>query len=183
MTAVRPNGQDDSPQFKLDIDDVRAGSLGIPLTNINDVLPRHGEAHTSTLHPERPVKKVYLQSDPRYRMLPEDFNSWYVSNKDGQMVPFSPFSSAHCNTARATRAVQRPRISRNSGAGDPGVSTGEAMQRWKRWRPNSAGIGYEWTDYRMRKGMQGHRPALYAISLLVVFLAIAALYESWTIHL
>jgi multidrug efflux pump len=185
LTAVRPNGQDDSPQFKLDIDDVRAGSLGIPLTNINDVLSTAwGSTYVNNFIQNGRVKKVYLQSDPRYRMLPEDFNSWYVSNKDGQMVPFSAFSSAHWQYGS-------PRLERYNGLASveilgqaiPGVSTGEAMAEMEKMAAQlPPGIGYEWTGLSYEERNAGAQaPALYAISLLVVFLAVAALYESWTI--
>ena len=185
LTAVRPNGQDDSPQFKLDIDDVRAGSLGIPLTNINDVLSTAwGSTYVNNFIQNGRVKKVYLQSDPQYRMLPEDFNSWYVSNKDGQMVPFSAFSSAHWQYGS-------PRLERYNGLASveilgqaiPGVSTGEAMAEMEKMAAQlPSGIGYEWTGLSYEERNAGAQaPALYAISLLVVFLAVAALYESWTI--
>ncbi len=185
LTALRPNGQDDSPQFKLDIDDVRAGSLGIPLTNINDVLSTAwGSTYVNNFIQNGRVKKVYLQSDPRYRMLPEDFNSWYVSNKDGQMVPFSAFSSAHWQYGS-------PRLERYNGLASveilgqaiPGVSTGEAMAEMEKMAAQlPPGIGYEWTGLSYEERNAGAQaPALYAISLLVVFLAVAALYESWTI--
>ena len=185
LTAVRPNGQDDSPQFKLDIDDVRAGSLGIPLTNINDVLSTAwGSTYVNNFIQNGRVKKVYLQSDPQYRMLPEDFNSWYVSNKDGQMVPFSAFSRAHWQYGS-------PRLERYNGLASveilgqaiPGVSTGEAMAEMEKMAAQlPPGIGYEWTGLSYEERNAGAQaPALYAISLLVVFLAVAALYESWTI--
>jgi multidrug efflux pump len=185
LTAVRPNGQDDSPQFKLDIDDVRAGSLGIPLTNINDVLSTAwGSTYVNNFIQNGRVKKVYLQSDPQYRMLPEDFNSWYVSNKDGQMVPFSAFSSAHWQYGS-------PRLERYNGLASveilgqasPGVSTGEAMAEMEKMAAQlPPGIGYEWTGLSYEERNAGAQaPALYAISLLVVFLSVAALYESWTI--
>ena len=95
LIAVRPNGQDDSPQFKLDIDDVRAGALGVSLTDINSVLATAwGSSYVNDFIQNGRVKKVYLQADAKYRMLPEDINSWYVRNNQGEMVPFSAFATA-----------------------------------------------------------------------------------------
>jgi multidrug efflux pump len=130
------------------------------------------------------VKKVYLQADPKYRMLPEDINSWYVSNKSGQMVPFSAFSTARWQYGS-------PRLERYNGIPSaeimgqaaPGVSTGEAMAEMEKMVAQlPAGIGFEWTGLSYEEKQAGKQaPALYAISLLVVFLSVAALYESWTI--
>jgi multidrug efflux pump len=185
LIAVRPNGQDDSPQFKLDIDDVRAGSLGVTLADINNVLSTAwGSTYVNDFIQNGRVKKVYLQADPRYRMLPEDINSWYVSNKHGQMVPFSAFSTAHWQYGS-------PRLERYNGIPSaeimgqaaPGVSTGEAMNEMEKMAAElPVGIGFEWTGLSYEEKQAGKQaPALYAISLLVVFLSVAALYESWTI--
>ena len=185
LIAVRPNGQDDSPQFKLDIDDVRAGSLGVTLADINNVLSTAwGSTYVNDFIQNGRVKKVYLQADPKYRMLPEDINSWYVSNKSGQMVPFSAFSTAHWQYGS-------PRLERYNGIPSaeimgqaaPGVSTGEAMAEMEQMAAQlPVGIGFEWTGLSYEEKQAGKQaPALYAISLLVVFLSVAALYESWTI--
>ncbi|MBI5057782.1 MAG: efflux RND transporter permease subunit [Nitrospirae bacterium] len=185
LIAVRPNGQDDSPQFKLDIDDVRAGALGVSLTDVNSVLSTAwGSAYVNDFIQNGRVKKVYLQADAKYRMLPEDINSWYVSNKSGEMVPFSAFSTAHWQYGS-------PRLERYNGIPSmevmgqaaPGVSTGEAMTEMEKMAAQlPVGIGYEWTGLSYEEKNAGAQaPALYAISLLVVFLSVAALYESWTI--
>jgi len=185
LVAVRPNGQDDSPQFKLDIDDVRAGALGVSLSQVNDVLSTAwGSTYVNNFIQDGRVKKVYLQSDARYRMLPEDINRWYVNNNSGQMVPFSAFATARWQYGS-------PRLERYNGAPSvevlgqaaPGVSTGEAMAEVEKMAADlPPGIGYEWTGLSYEEKNAGAQaPALYAISLLVVFLAVAALYESWTI--
>jgi len=185
LIAVRPNGQDDSPQFKLDIDDVRAGALGVSLSQVNDVLATAwGSSYVNDFIQNGRVKKVFLQSDARYRMLPEDINSWYVNNKSGQMVPFSAFASARWQHGS-------PRLERYNGIASvellgqaaPGISTGEAMAEMEKMAAQlPPGIGYEWTGLSYEEKNAGAQaPALYAISLLVVFLAVAALYESWTI--
>src|SRR5512140_1017237 len=185
LIAVRPNGQDDSPQFKLDIDDVRAGAMGVSQADINNVLSTAwGSSYVNDFIQDGRVKKVYLQSAPDYRMLPEDINSWYVSNKRGEMVPFSAF-------AQARWQYGSPRLERYNGIPSveilgqaaPGVSTGEAMAEMEKMAAQlPAGIGYEWTGLSYEEKHAGAQaPALYAISLLVVFLSVAALYESVTI--
>ncbi len=185
LIAVRPNGQDDSPEFKLDIDDVRAGALGVSLADINNVLATAwGSSYVNDFIQGGRVKKVYLQSDARFRMLPGDINSWYVSNKNGEMVPFSAFATARWQYAS-------PRLERYNGIPSveimgqaaPGISTGEAMKEMEKMAAQlPAGIGYEWTGLSYEEQHAGAQaPALYAISLLVVFLSVAALYESVTI--
>ena len=185
LIAVRPNGQDDSPQFKLDIDDVRAGALGVSQADINNVLSTAwGSTYVNDFIQNGRVKKVYLQSDAQYRMLPEDINSWYVSNNKGEMVPFSAFATARWQygSPRLERYNGIPSVE-ILGQAAPGISTGEAMAEMEKMAAQlPPGIGYEWTGLSYEEKNAGAQaPALYAISLLVVFLSVAALYESWTI--
>ncbi|MBZ0158452.1 MAG: efflux RND transporter permease subunit [Alphaproteobacteria bacterium] len=185
LIAVRPNGQDDAPQFKLDIDDVRAGALGVSLADVNSVLATAwGGAYVSDFIQNGRVKKVYLQADARYRMLPEDINSWYVRNNKGEMVPFSAFSTARWEygSPRLERYNGIPSVE-IMGQAAPGVSTGEAMAEMEKMAAQlPPGTGYEWTGLSYEEKQAGKQaPALYALSLLVVFLSVAALYESWTI--
>ena len=185
LVAVRPNGQDDSPQFKLDIDDVRAGSQGLSLDDINSTLSTAwGSSYVNDFIQNGRVKKVYLQSEAKYRMLPEDINRWYVRNKTGQMVPFSAFSSARWQygSPKLERYNGIPSVE-IMGQAAPGVSTGEAMAEMEKLAAQlPTGIGYEWTGLSYEEKNAGKQaPALYAISLLVVFLSVAALYESWAI--
>jgi multidrug efflux pump len=182
---LRPNGQDDSPQFKLDIDDVRAGALGISQADINNVLSTAwGSTYVNDFIQNGRVKKVYLQSDPTYRMLPEDINGWYVTNKSGEMVPFSAFATARWQygSPRLERYNGIPSVE-VLGQAAKGISTGESMAEVEKMAAQlPPGIGYEWTGLSYEEKNAGAQaPALYAISLLVVFLAVAALYESWTI--
>ena len=174
LIAVRPNGQDDSPQFKLDIDDVRAGALGVSLADINSVLATAwGSSYVNDFIQNGRVKKVYLQADARYRMLPEDINSWYVSNKNGEMVPFSAFATARWQygSPRLERYNGIPSVE-IMGQAAPGISTGEAMAEMEKMAAQlPPGIGYEWTGLSYEEKKAGAQaPALYAISLLVVFL-------------
>ena len=185
LIAVRPNGQDDAPEFKLDIDDVRSGALGVSMADVNDVLATAwGSSYVNNFIENGRVKRVYLQSDAKYRMLPEDINGWYVRNKSGDMVPLSAFATAHWQYAS-------PRLERYNGIPSveimgqaaPKVSTGEAMAEMEKMAAQlPMGIGYELTALSYEEKNAGAQaPLLYAISLLVVFLSVAALYESWTI--
>jgi len=185
LKAVRPNGQDDSPQFKLDIDDVRAGALGVSLTSINEVLATAwGSSYVNDFIENGRVKKVFLQADAKYRMLPEDIGRWYVRNNKGEMVPLSAFATAHWQygSPRLERYNGIPSVE-IMGQAASGISTGEAMSEMEKMAAQlPPGVGYEWTGLSYEEKKAGAQaPALYAISLLVVFLAVAALYESWTI--
>ena len=155
------------------------------MADINNVLATAwGSSYVNDFIQNGRVKKVYLQSDAKYRMLPEDINSWYVSNKDGQMVPFSAFATARWQygSPRLERYNGIPAVE-ILGQAAPGISTGEAMAEVERMAAQlPPGIGYEWTGLSYEEKNAGAQaPALYAISLLVVFLSVAALYESWTI--
>jgi len=185
LIGVRPNGQEDSPQFKLEIDDVRAGSLGLSLADINSVLSTAwGSTYVNDFIDNGRVKKVFLQSAAEFRMLPEDINRWHVRNNRGEMVPFSAFSSSSWKygSPRLERFNGFPSME-IMGQAAPGVSTGEAMAELEKMAATlPAGIGYEWTGLSYEERNAGAQaPALYAISLLVVFLSVAALYESWSI--
>jgi multidrug efflux pump len=185
LKAVRPNGQDDSPQFKLDIDDVRAGALGVPLTSINEVLATAwGSSYVNDFIENGRVKKVYLQADAKFRMLPEDISSWYVRNNKGEMVPFSAFATSRWKygSPRLERYNGIPSVE-IMGQAATGISTGEAMKEMEEMAAKlPPGFGFEWTGLSYEEKNAGAQaPLLYAISLLVVFLAVAALYESWTI--
>ena len=185
LVGVRPNGQTDTPEFKLDIDEDRAGALGLSLVDINDAISTAwGSAYVNDFIDRGRIKKVYLQSDAQYRMQPEDLDQWYVRNNQGTMVPFSAFATAHWSSGS-------PRLERYNGLPSmeilgqpaPGKSSGDAMKAMEEMAAKlPAGIGFEWTGLSYQERMSGSQaPALYAISILVVFLCLAALYESWAI--
>jgi multidrug efflux pump len=187
LMAVRPNGQDDTSQFKIDIDDVRAGALGVSLADANNVLATAwGGAYVGDFIQDGRVKRVYVQADAPYRMLPEDIGAWRTRGRAGEMVPFSAFT-----TSRWTYGS--PRLERYNGAPSMeimgqaahGRSSGDAMAEMERMAAQlPAGIGYEWTGLSYEERAAGAQaPALYVISLLVVFLSLAALYESWAVPL
>jgi multidrug efflux pump len=187
LMAVRPNGQDDTPQFKLDIDNARVGALELSIGDVHDTLSiAWGGAYVNDFLDRGRTKKVYLQADAPFRMQPEHLDKWYVRNKAGGMVPFSAFATSHWTygSPRLERYNGMPSVE-IQGEAAPRVSSGTAMQAMEELVAKlPPGIGYEWTGLSYQERMAGSQaPLLYAISLLVVFLSLAALYESWAIPL
>jgi hydrophobe/amphiphile efflux-1 (HAE1) family protein len=185
LTGVRPNGQEDQPQFKLDVDTDKASALGIDTAAINSTLTvAWGGQYVDDFIDRNRVKRVYVQSDAEFRMVPEDFNRWYVRNGSGDMVPFSSFASWRWDYGS-------PRLERYNGApainitGMPaaGTSSGDAMAEMERLSAQlPSGFGIEWSGQSYQERVaDAQTPILYALSLLIVFLCLAALYESWTI--
>jgi len=185
LTQVRPNGLEDTPQFKVEIDQEKASALGVSLSDINTTLGASiGGSYVNDFIDRGRVKKVYVQAENKYRMLPSDINNLYVRGSSGQMVPFSAFSTMKWEYGS-------PRLERYNGLPSmeilgqpaPGKSSGDAMAMMESLAsklPN--GIGFDWTGLSYQERLSGNQaPALYAISLIVVFLCLAALYESWSI--
>ncbi len=185
LVRVRPNGMEDAPQFNVKIDYEKAMAQGLSISDINSTLSTAwGSSYVDDFIDRNRVKKVYLQADAPFRMNPEDLNRWYVRNSVGTMVPFSAFASTDWSFGS-------PRLERYNGVpameivgeAAPGKSTGEAMaaiEQIVKTLPD--GIGIEWTGLSFQERQAGSQaPALYAISLLVVFLSLAALYESWSV--
>ncbi|EAZ2968511.1 efflux RND transporter permease subunit [Salmonella enterica subsp. enterica serovar Kentucky] len=185
LVRVRPNGLEDTPQFKLDVAQEKAQALGVSLSDINETISAAlGGYYVNDFIDRGRVKKVYVQADAQFRMLPGDINNLYVRSANGEMVPFSTFSSARWiyGSPRLERYNGMPSMEL-LGEAAPGRSTGEAMSLMENLAsqlPN--GIGYDWTGMSYQERLSGNQaPALYAISLIVVFLCLAALYESWSI--
>ena len=185
LVRVRPNGLEDTPQFKLDVDQEKAQALGVSLSDINQTISTAlGGTYVNDFIDHGRVKKVYVQADAPFRMLPGDINNLYVRSANGEMVPFSTFSSARWiyGSPRLERYNGMPSMEL-LGEAAPGRSTGEAMALMESLAaklPN--GIGHDWTGMSYQERLSGNQaPALYAISLIVVFLCLAALYESWSI--
>ncbi|ELF6575759.1 efflux RND transporter permease subunit [Salmonella enterica] len=185
LVRVRPNGLEDTPQFKLDVDQEKAQALGVSLSDINETISAAlGGYYVNDFIDRGRVKKVYVQADAQFRMLPGDINNLYVRSANGEMVPFSTFSSARWiyGSPRLERYNGMPSMEL-LGEAAPGRSTGEAMSLMENLAsqlPN--GIDYDWTGMSYQERLSGNQaPALYAISLIVVFLCLAALYESWSI--
>ncbi|WP_028080114.1 efflux RND transporter permease subunit [Solimonas soli] len=187
LTSIRANGLADEPQYKVDIDWERASAFGLTVNDINDTLSSAwGSSYVNQFIDRGRVKRVYVQGDAASRMRPEDFGQWYVRNAVHQMVPFSAFASGHW-------IYGPPKLERYNGIssmeilGEPaaGYSTGDAMREIESILAQlPQGIGHEWTGLSYEERLSGGQaPALYAISMLVVFLCLAALYESWSIPL
>ena len=185
LVAVRANGKDDEPQFVVDIARERAGALGVSLPDINSVLATAwGGSYVNDFINQGRIKKVYVQADAPYRMMPDDLDQWYVRNDKDEMVPMSSF-------ARSSWSYGSPRLERYNGlpsveilgSAAPGQSTGEAMAAVEALVAQlPTGIGMEWTGLSDQERASGDQtPMLYSISILVVFLCLAALYESWSI--
>ena len=185
MVGVRPNGQEDTPQYKIDIDQQKATALGLQIAEINRVLSvGWGSSYVNDFLDRGRVKKVFIQGEASSRMLPEDLNKWFVRNTAGEMVPFSAFATGKWIYAS-------PRLERYNGLPSveilgtpaPGQSTGAAMNAMEEMVAKlPAGIGMSWTGVSLEERESGSQtPQLYALSLLIVFLCLAALYESWSI--
>ncbi len=185
LTGVRPNATADTPQYQLDIDNAKAGALGVSVAEISDTLTSAwGGSFINDFLDRGRVKRVYMQADAPFRMLPEDLNRFYLRNSDGEMVPFSNFSSAEWSMAspRLERYNGLPAVE-IQGQAAPGMSSGDAMDAMEAIAENlPEGMGIEWTGLSYEERQSGSQaPLLYALSLLIVFLCLAALYESWSI--
>ncbi|MDC0718141.1 efflux RND transporter permease subunit [Nannocystis bainbridge] len=185
LTKVRQGGLDDTPQYRIEVDREKAAALGVALSDINATLAATwGGIYVNDFLDLGRTKRVYLQGDAPYRMQPDDINRWYVRNRTGEMVPFSAFASGNWTfgSPKLDRFGGYPTIL-IQGEPAPGFSSGDAMETLERLMtqmPN--GVGHEWSGLSYEERMSGAGAMmLYALSLLVVFLCLAALYESWSI--
>ncbi|MFE1634360.1 multidrug efflux RND transporter permease subunit AdeJ, partial [Acinetobacter baumannii] len=189
LVGVRPNGQEDTPQYQINVDQAQAGAMGVSIAEINNTMRiAWGGSYINDFVDRGRVKKVYVQGDAGSRMMPEDLNKWYVRNNKGEMVPFSAFATGEWTYGS-------PRLERYNGVSSvniqgtpaPGVSSGDAMKAMeeiigKLPSMGLQGFDYEWTGLSLEERESGAQaPFLYALSLLIVFLCLAALYESWSI--
>ncbi|WP_455864703.1 multidrug efflux RND transporter permease AcrD [Pantoea agglomerans] len=185
LVRVRHNGLDDTPQLRINVDQHKAQALGVSIDDINNTLQTGwGSTYVNDFLDRGRVKKVYVQAAAKYRMLPDDISKWYVRNSSGGMVPFTAFATTSWETGS-------PRLERYNGysaveivgESGQGISTGTAMDVMENLVSKlPTGFGLQWTGASYQERMSGSQaPALYAISLLVVFLCLAALYESWSI--
>jgi HAE1 family hydrophobic/amphiphilic exporter-1 len=185
LKQVRPNGMDDVPEYRVDVDWEKAGALGVPITSIHDTISgAFGSAYVNNFIQGGRVKRVFIQADAPYRMLPKDIEKLYVRNTAGKMVPFSSFASNHWTSGS-------PRLERFNGfpsmniQGEPALrkSSGVAMKAMEDMVSKlPQGIGFEWTGLSYQERMSSSQaPLLYVFSILVIFLCVAALYESWPI--
>ncbi|MGI2858784.1 efflux RND transporter permease subunit [Shewanella algae] len=185
LVGVRPNGQEDAPMYQLHIDHAKLRALSVSIGDVNNVLSAAwGGSYVNDFIDRGRVKKVYVQADAKYRMQPEDLDSWYVRNTQGDMVPFSAFATGswEYGSPRLERFNGLPAMN-IQGATVPGFSTGEAMNIMEGMVEQlPPGFGIEWNGLSYEERLSGNQaPALYALSILVVFLVLAALYESWSV--
>ena len=185
LVGVRPNGLEDTPQLRVTVDREKAAALGLSLADINTTLSAAwGSTYVNDFMDNGRVKKVYLQADAPYRMQPEDLSRWEVRNSAGTMVPFSTIMTSRWTYGSPQLERYNGTSSREiMGAPAPGHSSGEAMAIMEELASKlPPGIGLSWTGLSYEERLAGSQaPALYAISILVVFLCLAALYESWSI--
>jgi len=185
LQNVRPNGQEDTPELRVDVDNARAGALDLSIDEVNETLAlAWGGRYVDDFIDRGRVKRVILQADAPFRMVPQDFDRWYVRNRQGEMVPFTAFATSHWRRSS-------PRIERYNGApamqivgeAKPGVSSGDAMAEIDTMVAQlPPGFGIEWTGQSYQERASGAQtPLLYTLSVIVVFLCLAALYESWSI--
>jgi multidrug efflux pump len=185
LVGVRPNGQADAPMYQVNIDHVKLRALDVSINDVNQILSSAwGGAYINDYIDRGRVKKVLVQSDSEYRMQPKDFDSWYVRNSQGEMVPFSAFATGEWTYG--SPLLQRfnglPAMNIQGGAA-PGVSTGEAMAEIEAMVEKlPPGFTVNWNGISYEERLSGNQaPMLYALSILVVFLVLAALYESWSV--
>ena len=189
LAGVRPNGQEDTPQYQINIDQAQAGAMGVSIADINTTMSMAwGGTYINDFVDRGRVKKVYVQGEANTRMMPEDLNKWYVRNSSGTMVPFSAFATGEWTYGS-------PRLERYNGVSSvniqgtpaPGVSSGDAMLAMeeiigKLPSMGLQGFDYEWTGLSLEERDSGNQTApLLVLSMLIVFLCLAALYESWSI--
>jgi HAE1 family hydrophobic/amphiphilic exporter-1 len=185
LTAVRPNSMADVPEYRIDVDWDKAGALGVPITSIHRTISTaFGSAYANDFIQGGRVKRVYVQADAPYRMLPSDLEKLYVRNTSGKMVPFSSFASGRWTSGppRLARFNGFPSIN-IWGEPAPGKSSGEAMQAMEEAVGKlPRGFGFDWAGLSYQeRASSSQAPLLYAFSVFVIFLCLAALYESWTI--
>nr|WP_321383005.1 efflux RND transporter permease subunit [uncultured Vibrio sp.] len=185
LVGVRPNGQSDAPMYQVHVDHAKLRALNVSIDDVNQILSSAwGGAYINDYIDRGRVKKVMLQSDAQFRMQPKDFDSWYVRNSNGDMVPFSAFSYGEWTygSPQLQRFDGLPAMNIQGGAA-PGVSTGDAMAEIESLvKQLPEGFQVKWTGISYEERLSGNQaPMLYALSILVVFLVLAALYESWSV--
>ncbi len=187
VKSLRPNGMEDVPEYRVDVDWDKAGALGLPITAVHRTISASfGSSYVNDFVKGGDVKRVYIQADAPYRMQPKDLENLYVRNAAGTMVPFSSFASGRWTYGS-------PRLERFNGFpsmnlwGEPaaGRSSGEAMKAMEEAVEKlPKGVGFDWTGLSYQEKMSSSQaPLLYAFSVFVIFLCLAALYESWTVPL
>ncbi|HRD01024.1 MAG TPA: efflux RND transporter permease subunit [Candidatus Saccharicenans sp.] len=185
LAMVRPNGLEDVPQYRVDIDWEKAGVLGLPISTIhNTISAAFGSAYANDFIQGGRIKRVYVQADAPYRMLPRDLERLYVRNNAGKMVPFSAFATGRWTSGSPKLERYNGFPSMNIlGQAAPGYSSGDAMKAMEQIVAKlPQGVGYDWTGLSYQERLSTSQTGLlYGFSIFVIFLCLAALYESWPI--
>ena len=185
LAYVRPNGLFDQPEFNLQIDEEKAGALGVNISEANDTISTAwGGAYVNDFIEKGRVKRVYIQGVANSRMVPEDISKWYVHSKNGEMVPFTSFTSGKWSYGSPNLQRYNAFPSFNIlGEAAKGKSSGQAMKAMEKLAEKlPQGVGFEWTGLSYQERQAGKMSApLYVFSVIVIFLCLAALYESWSI--
>lgn len=185
VVGVRPNGQEDAPKLKVNINQEQAAAYDLDMTTINTTLAQaFGGSYVNDFIDRGRIKKVYMQGNPDSRATPEDINKWHVRNAQGQMIGFGAFSDSQWEFGSLALHRYNGLSSLNvQGAAASGKSTGDAMLAMEEMIAQlPEGIGHEWTGLSLEERKSGGQALpLYIISMLVVFLCLAALYESWSV--
>ena len=184
LTSVRPSELPDVASLKIDINQQRLAALGLNAGDVNSTLSAAwGGRYVNDFIDRGRVKRVYVQADAPYRAAPADIDQWFVRNNQGEMVPFSSFAqTAWMTTPTSLARFQGYPAYEIQGQGAPGVSSGDAMDRIEQLASAIPGIGVAWAGQSYQERLSaGQAPILYGVALIVVFLCLAALYESWSI--
>jgi HAE1 family hydrophobic/amphiphilic exporter-1 len=185
LSRVRPNGLEDVPEYRIDVDWEKAGALGVPIGSIHDTISASfGSAYVNDFIQGGRVKRVFVQADAPYRRLPTDLERLYVRNSQGTMTPFAAFALGHWDYGPPQLRRYNAFPSVNIwGEAPQGRSSGEAMQAMEEIAAKlPRGVAFDWSGISYQERMAGSQaPLLYAFSILVIFLCLAALYESWPI--
>ncbi|MDY7525808.1 efflux RND transporter permease subunit [Sphingomonas sp. 10B4] len=184
LAAVRPTDLDDQPTLQVNLDAQKLSTLGLTQANVNSTLSTAwGGSYVNDFNDRGRVKRVYVQGDAPYRSSPDDLAQWYVRGSTGAMTPFSAFATTSWSTAAPSLArFQGISSYEFSGQAAPGQSSGTAMEKMTQLAAQYPGTSVAWSGLSYQERLSsGQAPFLYGISLLVVFLCLAALYESWSI--
>jgi hydrophobe/amphiphile efflux-1 (HAE1) family protein len=187
LRSVRPYGQEDVPQYRVDVDWDKAGALGVPISSIyTTISAAFGSSYVNNFMQGGRAKRVFVQADAQHRMAPDDLNKLYIRNMAGKMVPLSAVASGHWEygPSRLERYNGFPAMN-IAGEPAPGVSSGTAMQAMEEIVAKlPQGIGFAWTGLSYQEQMSSTQALpLYAVSAFAIFLVLAALYNSWSVPL
>jgi multidrug efflux pump len=187
LTGVRLGSDSEAPQLHIDIDQEKASALGLSMSDISATLSSAWAGrYVNDFIDRGRVKTVYMQGEAEYRSSPEDLQHWYVRGNDNTMTPFSAFAKSEWTYGPKSLSRFNGLASYEiQGSGAAGVSSGAAMDELQRVSDSmSGGVMGSWSGLSYQERLSnGQTQTLYAISILVVFLCLAALYESWTVPL